>query len=245
VTWRAEWAAISGLLNARTLLRAAAETLATLCYVVALARLPIADVVAIMQTAPLILILGAAIFLRERIGPARLALALVGFAGTLMVVQPATNGVSSAALLVFAAALFAAARDLVGRGVPRGIPVTVVIFATLLMVTLAGGAMSLGIETWTAPNGRHLLFLGLAGLFLALGHSGLLLAYRLGRTASVAPFFYSFALWGVVSGLVIWGELPNALALTGIALIAGSGVAIVVLGQHRGRNEEVAVTDAP
>jgi drug/metabolite transporter (DMT)-like permease len=117
---RAEWGAISGLLNLRTLLRAAGETLATLCYVVALARMPIADVVAIMQTAPLILILGAAIFLRERIGPARLALALVGFAGTLMVVQPKTNGVSSATLLVFAAALLAAARDLVGRGVPAG-----------------------------------------------------------------------------------------------------------------------------
>jgi drug/metabolite transporter (DMT)-like permease len=234
---RSEWGAIAGLLNLRTLLRAAGETLATLCYVVALARMPIADVVAIMQTAPLILILGAAIFLRERIGPARLALALVGFAGTLMVVQPKTNGVSSAALLVFAAALLAAARDLVGRGVPSRIPVTVVIFATLQMVTVAGGAMSLGFETWVAPTGRHLTFLGLAGLFLALGHSGLLLAYRLGRTASVAPFFYCLALWGVISGLVVWGELPNALALTGIAVIAGSGVAIVVLDQRRGRKE--------
>jgi hypothetical protein len=47
----------------------------------------------------------------------------------------------------------------------------------------------------------------------------------------------------VVSGLVIWGELPNDLALTGIALIAGSGVAIVVLDQRRGR-KEVALADA-
>ena len=97
--------------------------------------------------------------------------------------------------------------------------------------------MSLGIETWVAPTGRHLTLLGLAGLFLALGHSGLLLAYRLGRTASVAPFFYCLALWGVMSGLVVWGELPNALALTGIAVIAGSGVTIVVLDQRRGRKE--------
>ena len=242
VSLRAEWGAISGLLNLRALLRAAGETLTTLCYVVALARMPIADVIAILQTAPLILMLGAAIFLRERIGPARLALALVGFAGALMVAQPGASGVSPAALLAFGAALLAATRDLIGRGVPTRIPVTVVIFATMLMVMVVAGAMSLGIETWAAPTGRHLTFLGLAGLFLALGHAGLLLAYRLGRTASVAPFFYCFALWGVVSGLVIWGELPNALALTGIALIAGSGVAIVVLDQRRGR-KEVALAD--
>jgi drug/metabolite transporter (DMT)-like permease len=111
------------------------------------------------------------------------------------------------------------------------IPVTVVILATMLMVMVV--AMLLGKETWAAPTGRHLSFVGLAGLFLALGHAGLLLVYRLGRTASVAPLFYCFALWRVVSGLVIWGELPNALAFIGVALIVGSGVAIVVLDQRR------------
>jgi hypothetical protein len=37
--------------------------------------------------------------------------------------------------------------------------------------------------------------------------------------------------------------LPNALALAGIALIAGSGIALVMLDQRRGR-EEIALTDA-
>jgi drug/metabolite transporter (DMT)-like permease len=244
VALRGEWRAISGVLDIRALLRAAGETLCTLCYVVALARMPIADAIAILQTGPLIMILGAGLLLRERIGPARVALALVGFLGALMVAQPGASGASPAALLAFGAALLGAARDLIGRTVPTRIPVTVVIFATMLMLMVAAGAMSLGVETWMAPTGGHLAFLGLAGLLVAFGHFGLLLAYRLGRTASVAPFFYSFALWGVVSGLVIWGELPNALALTGIALIAGSGVAIVVLDQHRGRSEEVALTDA-
>ena len=242
VALRGERRAISGVLNVRALLRAAGETLCTLCYVVALARMPIADVIAILQTGPLIIILGAAFLLRERIGPARFALALVGFAGALMVAQPGAGGISPAALLAFAAALLGAGRDLIGRSVPTSIPVTVVILATMLMMMVAAGAMSLVVETWMAPTGRHLAFLGLAGLFVAFGHFGLLLAYRLGRTASVAPFFYSFALWGVVSGLVIWGELPNVLALTGIALIAGSGIAIVLLGQRRGN--EVELTDA-
>ena len=65
-------------------------------------------------------------------------------------------------------------------------------------------------------------FLGFAGLFVTLGHVGLLLAYRLGRTAAVAPFFYSFALWAVLSG--------------------ASGVAIVLLDRRRG--EEIALTEA-
>ena len=44
VTVRSEWGAISGLFDVRTLLRAAGETLTTLCYVAALARMSIADV---------------------------------------------------------------------------------------------------------------------------------------------------------------------------------------------------------
>jgi drug/metabolite transporter (DMT)-like permease len=184
---RGEWHAISGVLDYRAMLRAAADTLSTLCYVVALARLPIADVIAIEQTAPLILILGAAFLLRERVGSARLALVLVGFTGAIMVAQPGPTGVSPAALLAFAAALMLAVRDLVGRSVPTSIPVMVVALASMIMVTVTAGAMSLGLETWVAPTGRHLAFLGFAGLFLTFGQAGILLAYRLGRISTVAP----------------------------------------------------------
>jgi drug/metabolite transporter (DMT)-like permease len=240
---RREWHAISGALDARALLRAAGETFSTLCYIVALARMPIADVIAIIQTAPLILIVGAAFLLREKIGPARIAFVLVGFAGALMVAQPGTAGFTPATLLAFAAALLIAARDLIGRNIPARIPVTVVVFSTMLMVMAAAGVMSLAVETWIPPTGRHLGFLGAAGLFVALGQAGLVLAYRLGRTSVIAPFFYSFALWAVLSGLVVWHALPNSLALAGIGLIAVSGIAIVLLGKRQGRSE-VPLTDA-
>ncbi len=237
-----DWRVISSTSHPRALLRAAGETLSVLCYIVALARLPIADVIAILQTAPLILILGVAFLLRERVGAARVALALVGFAGALLVAQPGSARISPAVLFAFASALLIAARDLVGRDVPARIPVMVVTFATNVMVMVVSAAMSLGFETWQTPRGWHLAFLGFAGLFVTFGHVGLLLAYRLGRTAAVAPFFYSFALWALLSGFFVFGALPNALALAGIALIIGSGVAIVLLDQRRG--EEIALTEA-
>ncbi len=237
-----DWRVVSSALHPRALLRALGETLSVLCYIVALARLPIADAIAILQTAPLILILAVAFLLRERVGAARVALALVGFAGAFLVAQPGSAGISPAALFAFASAVLIAARDLVGREVPARIPVMVVTFATNAMVMVVSGLMSLGLESWRAPAAWHLAFLGFAGLFVTLGHVGLLIAYRLGRTAAVAPFFYSFALWAVLAGVVVFGALPNALALLGIALIVASGVAIVVMDQRRG--EEIALTEA-
>lgn len=230
---RSEWRAIAGALHGRVLLRAAAETVSVLFYIVALARLPIADVIALIQTAPLILLVAAGVLLREPVGAARLVLVLLGFGGALMVAQPTAAGISPAALLAFAAALLIAVRDLFGRSVPAAIPVTVTVMATTLLVTAAAGVMSLWVEPWVAPSGIQIAYLGAAGVFVTLGHAGLLLAYRLGRTALIAPFFYSFAVWGVVAGLVVWGTLPNRLALAGIALIVISGVAIVVLDRRR------------
>jgi drug/metabolite transporter (DMT)-like permease len=233
VSARGEWRFISGAFDPRAALRATGETLCTLCYVVALSRMPIADVIAILQTGPLFVIFGAALLLRERIGPVRVAFALIGFAGAVMVAQPSASGVPPAALLAFGAAMLGAVRDIAGRSVPARIPVMVVNFATMLMLIVGALAMTLIAETWTPPASRHIVFLGLAGLLVTLGHAGLLLAFRLGRTASVAPFYYSFALWGVVAGLIVWGALPNALALAGIILIAGSGVAIILLDQRK------------
>jgi drug/metabolite transporter (DMT)-like permease len=147
-----DWRVVSSALHPRAPLRAAGETLSVLCYIVALARMPIADVIAILQTAPLILILAVAFLLRERVGAARVALALVGFAGAFLVAQPGPAGISPAALLAFASAVLIAARDLVGRDVPARIPVMVVTFATNTMVMVVAGLMSLGLEGWQAAG---------------------------------------------------------------------------------------------
>jgi drug/metabolite transporter (DMT)-like permease len=141
-------------------------------------------------------------------------LALVDFAGALMVAHPSTSGVPPAALLAFGAALLGAARDLIGRGVPTSIPLTVVILATHAHDDCGGCDVARSGDMGRAD--RHLAFLGLAGLCVTFGHFGLLLAYRLGRTGIVAPLIHSFALWGLLSGLIVWGELPDAMALAGL-----------------------------
>jgi drug/metabolite transporter (DMT)-like permease len=53
------------------------------------------------------------------------------------------------------------------------------------------------------------------------------------------PFRYTGLVWSLILGAAIWGNFPNALALLGMAVIAGAGLASiqrkgnqVTVGQH-------------
>jgi drug/metabolite transporter (DMT)-like permease len=223
------------MFEARVLVRNLCETGAILCYVVALANMPIADATALGQITPLLVILGASFVLRERVGGVRMALIGVGFIGALMVAQPTGAGISVYALLALGNAVLCAVRDLVGRGVRPDVPGMVVALSAAVVVLGGAAAAHLLLEDWVTPGGRHLMLLAGAGLFLIFGHFFIFMAYRVGPTHVVAPFYYSFTLWAVISGLVVFGHLPNALALGGILLVVASGLAVVLIDDRRRR----------
>lgn len=223
------------LFERRVLLRNVCETAAILCYVVALANMPIADASALGQITPLVMLIGASLLFGDRIGGVRMALIGFGFAGALMVAQPTGTGISIYALLALANAMLGALRDLAGRQVGIEVPGMIVAISAVIVVLVGAGAGHLLLEHWVVPDGRHLLLLGGAGLFLIFGHFFLFMAYRVGPTGVVAPFYYTFTVWAVISGLVVFGHLPNALAVAGIVLIATSGLTIVLLDERKRR----------
>lgn len=230
-----QWRHIRGGFGKASLARAGFETASVLCYIVALSSMPIADAIAIVQTAPLIFILLIATIGRERIGMLRIALVAAGFVGALLVAQPDATGFTPAALLAFASALGLAVRDIAGRAVSSAVPALVATFATNVVVLVASGIGSAMTEDMVMPSAQHLLFLLASGIFVTFGHYGVFMAYRLGAPAVIAPFFYSFAVWAVLSGLIVFSELPNPLALVGIAAIMASGLAIVLLDRRKVR----------
>ncbi len=217
------------------LVRNLGELGAVLCFIVALTRLPLADLTAINQTAPMLLLIGVALLFGERIGTLRMVLIAAGFLGALLVAQPSGQGFSPFMLLGFGCALGSACRDIAGRKVPAGIPVIVVAYSTLVVVMLGAGVMHLLFEDWVVPGLRETLLLVAAGLFLVGGQFFLFLSYRTGATGAVAPFLYMFAVWAVISGVVVFGTLPNPLAVAGIVLIVGSGASIALLDERRRR----------
>ena len=228
------------LFERKVLRRNLFELLAILCYVVALANMQIADSTALGQVTPLIVLIGSSMLFGEKIGATRMALIGFGFVGALMVAQPTMQGISVYALLALGNAAFAAVRDLAGRKVGAEVPGMIVAISAVLVVLVGSGAAHLVSEQWVMPEGRHLILIAGAGLFLIFGHFFIFMAYRVGPTSAVAPFYYCFTVWAVISGLLVFGQFPNALAVCGILLVIASGLAIVSLDERRRRLAMVA-----
>lgn len=224
----------------RVLLRNLLELTAILAYVVALANMQIADAIALGQITPLLLLVGASIFFRERIGGLRMALIGLGFTGALMVAQPTMQGISVYALLALANAVFSAARDLAGQRVTAEVPGMIVAISAVVVVLIGAGVAHIVSEDWITPGAHHLMLLAGAGLFLIFGHFFIFMSYRVGPTGVVAPFYYCFTVWAVVSGLLVFKQLPNTLAICGILLVIASGLTIVMLDERKRRLTVIA-----
>ena len=223
------------MFDRHVLARNLCEAGAVLCFIVALANMPIADATALGQTTPLIVLLGAALLFGETITLLTIALIACGFAGAMLVAQPTGEGLSIFASLALANAVLAAVRDLLGRKVRAEVPGLIVAMSAIVVV-LAGAIVGhLAFEQWVAPSTTHILLLAGAGFFLIFGHLFIFLSYRAGSASEVAPFYYCFTVWAVISGVGVFGHFPNPEALAGIVLVIASGVLIVYLSARKRR----------
>lgn len=210
------------------MLRSGFEIVSVFCILNALARIPIADITAIAQLAPMLLMIAAALIFREKLGLWRIGLMVLGFAGALMIAQPQADGISPFMVLGIVGAVLLACRDLIARKVPAEIPGSVVTYGVVVMVMVASLIVTLLTGEWIDPPLRALGYLLASGLFVMFGHHFLFLAFRAAPVSVVAPFFYSATIWALMLGFLVFGEFPNALAIAGIALILASGVVLVM-----------------
>lgn len=203
--------------------RSVLDALATLTYLVSLFNLPIANATAINMATPLVITLIAVLALGHRVGPAQWGAVALGFTGVLLVIQPRADGFNAFAWLCLGATVLHALRDLATLRIPREVPSIGVTLATAVAVTVLAGLVSL-VQGWRTPTATQVGLLVAAAAFLASGYQLLIRATRSGDISVIAPFRYSGLLMAVAFGWVVWGDVPNALAWAGIALVLGAGL---------------------
>jgi len=213
------------LLSRPVLLRNLAEAIAAVSFVSAIVLTTLSSASAILQTTPLALTMGAALFLGEPVGWRRWTAIGAGFGGVLLIIQPGLEGFAPASLLAVVAVAAVALRDLSSRAIPSdvtGIQLAAWAFASLI----PAGLLLMGVTGTPAvmPQAPDLLRLAGAFVFGGVGYYALVGATRTGEVAVVVPFRYSRLVFAMILGALVFGERPDLLMLAGAALIVGAGV---------------------
>jgi drug/metabolite transporter (DMT)-like permease len=103
----------------------------------------------------------------------------------------------------------------------------------LVLLMLSCGIGTVLFETQVMPGLYQMFLISLSALFLVAGHSLLFMACRIGPARSVAPFMYTLTVWAVLSSVILFNEIPNALAIAGMALVVVSGLLVLLLDTRR------------
>lgn len=199
------------------LVRAAFGLSAMICYFVAMALVPLADAVAITFAAPLFATAGAAMLLGERVRAHRWTATIVGFVGTVIVLNPGPELLSPGALAALGAAVFMAAAILCIKSLARTEhPTTIVFYFGLLLTPLSAVAAAF---VWVTPSLEHWPWLLGLGLFATTGQLLLTHAFAAADASFVLPFDFSRLVFAAVVGFAFFNETPDVWTWVGAAVI--------------------------
>src|SRR5690606_18335320 len=134
---------------------------------------------------PIFLVLGAALTLGERPGPAMIGAVAIGFVGALIVIGPSGAGFSLAILLALAGAVLQSVIQLVLKSMSKGDgTATLVIWNLLLTVPIA---LLCAVPFWAMPGSTELGLLALQGVIGAACMGMMTHAFSLAPASVVAP----------------------------------------------------------
>lgn len=220
----------AGLLIARALLLIAS----TYGFVAGVQVMPIADALAIVFVEPFILLILGHLIFGDHIGPRRIAASVVGFGGSLLVIQPSLMAFGLVALFPLVSAFAFAGYMLVTRAMAGTVhPVMqqlhTSIFGSLICLPIIAVA---DVTHWPTldpvmPQGLAWLWLFGVGFWAAASHMCMTIALKYAPASTLAPIHYLEIITAVFLGYMVFSDFPNALTWVGIAIIVASGLYII------------------
>jgi len=200
----------------------------------ALRFLPLADAVAIAFVMPFIMLLLGKLVLNEQVGPRRLAACVVGFIGTLFVIQPSFAIVGPPALLPLLVALVFSLFMLITRQIAKDCdPISLQAVSGLMATVMLAGLLladrigDLPLVAFVAPSPTEMWLLAGVGVLGTFAHLLMTWSLRYAPSATLAPMQYLEIPFATLVGWLIFRDLPNGLAALGIIITVCAGLYIV------------------
>lgn len=215
------------------LLRGLCLACSSVVFVISLRYMHLAVVTSIVFIAPILVALAGAPLLGERVHLRTWIALAAGFTGVLLIVRPGGASFAWTMLLPLICAVGVAAYQLLTRKLAgQGHPITMLFYpgvVALVLIPIAFPADFVVLPT-TLAHAAALIFIGVFG---AIGHFLLIRAHAHAPATLLAPFGYTQLLAALILGWLFFDQLPDGLALAGMALIAAAGLGLVLASRRR------------
>lgn len=226
------------MLHPWVLARSGLEIVGGLGLVLSIGRIPLSLLAAIMQMAPLIVTLGAALFLKEPVGPRRWIAICAGIVGMLLVIQPGAADFEPAALFAVMGVCGLGLRDLITRLAPARIP-SISLATWGFATTIPSGLILMALmDAPSNPTPQTVWYMSAAVIVTAGGYYAVTLAMRMAPAAIVSPFRYTRLIFTMSLGILFFAERPDGRTLLGAAIILVAGLYTLY------RERQLAMTQA-
>lgn len=220
------------------MLRIALSSCEVALFYLAVAYLPLADVVTFYLAGPIFVTALSALLLKEQVGWRRWSAVLVGFIGVVIAMRPSAASISWPALIALTGSLSFSLLMIATRAV-RGTSDLVLVTGQMVGALVLG--MVLAPAGWVAPNARDFALLGLLGVVAMFAHLCVNRSLKLAPASLVVPYQYTFILWAIVFGYFVFGDVPDAMLLTGAAIIVAAGIFIFRREQVRAVQNDAGI----
>jgi len=210
-------------------------------YYASLPHLQLSIAAAAYYTLPIFITLFSALFVGEKVGPVGWFAVLLGFGGVTLILKPAAGDFNLYALLPLISAMLYALAMILTRTKCRdehplilsaALNVTFIVvglFATLSIgfVGSAEASSSFLSAAWAPMASNEIVAIILLAIAILVGSIGAAIAYQVGPSSVVATFDFAYVGFAVICGFVFFNEVPDAIAVGGMALIVIAGVIAV------------------
>ncbi len=226
------WSAFKGerlwqpaYLDTKVLLRSLCDVSGSVMFVTSLTLIPLTTASAVIQATPLVVAMGAAVFLGQSVGWRRWLAILVGFVGVMIIIRPGMEGFMPATLLAVGGMLGLAARDLFTRGLTVQLSGAQLATHTFALIVPAGILLTLfrG-QTPVMPDAREWFILLCAIIIGMIAYLAIVAATRGGNAGIISSFRYSRMIFALIIGYFIFAEVPDTATLIGATIIIVSGI---------------------
>ena len=195
---------------------------ATACFFTGLSLIPLSDAAALMSTNPMLITLGAAMFLGEKLGIRRIAGIVAAMIGALIIIRPGSDVFSAAALFPLGAAVCYSAYALLTRRVGADEDVWTSLFYTGFVGTVL---LSILVPfQWQTPSATDIGLMVIVALAGTTGQLALIQAFTKGEAAMLAPYSYTGLAFAAFWGVLFFSEIPDFWTVVGSLVIAVAGL---------------------